>query len=84
MNLPDGGDAVGARHHQIHQNHVGLDQAAAQHSLIAVFGFAHQFQIGHNLQESAQAAAHDGMIVHHHHSNLRLITHHVHSPTRLS
>jgi hypothetical protein len=41
MDEPRRGDAVGAGHHQIHQDHIGMQQAAAAHCFVAVLGFAH-------------------------------------------
>jgi len=43
-----GSYAVHHRHHQVHQDNIGLEQPRARHRLLPVLGLAHEFEVGVN------------------------------------
>jgi len=56
-------NAVEERHGDVHNNDVGRQRGRKGDGVAAVIGFADDFEIGLALEESAEAGAHDGMIV---------------------
>ncbi len=63
------GYSIHIRHDHIHKYHVWQDFCTELDGSSAAFGFAHQFKIIVNHQESCQAAAHHGVIVNQHDTN---------------
>jgi hypothetical protein len=55
--------AVHLGHHQVHQHDVGLELVAELHGLAAVAGFAHQIQVGLDLEDCGQPAADHAVVV---------------------
>src|ERR1700720_3112750 len=59
-------DPVQARHHEIHQDHVGGLIGTQTNSLIARSGFADDEDILLSFQQRADALSHNGMVVNYH------------------
>ena len=58
-----GGDAVEFGHADVHHDDVGLELFGKGDGFEAVFGFADDFEVGFGVEEEADAAADDGVVV---------------------
>ena len=56
-------DPVDARHPDVHQDHVGLELGREAHRLRAVLGLADDLEVVARLEDQAEAAAHERLVV---------------------
>jgi hypothetical protein len=61
--LPRALNAVHDRHADVHQDHVGAQQAGSLDGLAPVGGFPHHVQPGLRLEDEPQAAPHERLVV---------------------